>query len=276
MSDMPKSYILVNGRANWERQGGLDEIRGSLQWNGMLTAAERERLRVVLVRTRNPLNIGAVARVMSNFGFLKLRLVRPFEPSFREARSAVGAAELLEKAEVFESVAEAVGDCELVVGTSAVRDRELEQRVSMLPEAANEIVAFLKTQNVAVMFGSEKTGLSSEDLSHCNLLLRIATREAHVSLNLAQAVAVSLYELGRERAARSPDESVPHASAGNLERITSTLFEALRDSGYVKGESEAATEQKARRLVKRMQLSDEDAQLWLGMLRKMLWKMRQP
>ncbi len=272
---MPKSYILVNGRANWERQGGLDEIRGSLQWNGMLTAAERERLRVVLVRTRNPLNIGAVARVMSNFGFLKLRLVRPFEPSFREARSAVGAAELLEKAEVFESVAEAVGDCELVVGTSAVRDRELEQRVSMLPEAANEIVAFLKTQNVAVMFGSEKTGLSSEDLSHCNLLLRIATREAHVSLNLAQAVAVSLYELGRETAARSPDESVPHASAGNLERITSTLFEALRDSGYVKGESEAATEQKARRLVKRMQLSDEDAQLWLGMLRKMLWKMRQ-
>jgi tRNA/rRNA methyltransferase len=64
------------------------------------------------------------------------------------------------------------------------------------------------------------------------------------------------------------------ANAGTLERITSVLLEALHDSGYVKGESEIATEQKMRRLIKRMQLSDEDAELWLGMLRKILWKMR--
>ena len=197
---------------------------------------ERDRLCVVLVRTRNPLNIGAVARVMSNFGFLKLRLVQPWEPSFREARSAVGAMELLQNAEVFDSVAEAIRDCALVVGTSAVRDRELHQRVEMLPEATKRIRETLTGQKVALMFGSEKTGLSSEDLSHCNLLMNIATRAEHVSLNLAQAVAVSLYEVGREeRRVEVIEQDEQKPSAGNLERITATLIEVLGESGYVKG-----------------------------------------
>jgi TrmH family RNA methyltransferase len=236
---------------------------------------ERDRLRVVLVRTRNPLNIGAVARVMSNFGFLKLRLVQPWEPSFREAQSAVGAEELLQNAEVYESIAEATHDCSLVVGTSAVRNRELHQRVEHLPEAALEIRAALRAQNVALMFGSEKTGLSSDDLSHCNLLMNITTRAEHVSLNLAQAVAVSLYEVGREeRRVAAVDTGEAKATAGNLERITSTLIEALTESGYVKGESSNATEQKVRRLVLRMQLNEEDAEVWLGMVRKILGRLR--
>ena len=130
-------------------------------------------------------------------------------------------------------------------------------------------------QNVALMFGSEKTGLSSEDLSHCNLLMNIATRAEHVSLNLAQAVAVSLYEVRREEA-RNADavSSERKATAGNLERITTTLIEALSVSDYVKGESADATEQKVRRLVRRMQLSEEDAELWLGMVRKILGRLR--
>jgi tRNA/rRNA methyltransferase len=236
---------------------------------------ERERLRVVLVRTRNPLNIGAVARVMSNFGFLKLRLVQPWEPSFREARSAVGAAELLQNAEVYTSVSEAIRDCALVVGTSAVRDRELHQRVELLPEAAKRVRETLKGQNVALMFGSEKTGLSSEDLSHCNLLMHIATRAEHVSLNLAQAVAVTLYEVGRkEPGAEEVEVSDRKASSENLERITTTLMEVLGESGYVKGDSAEATEQKARRLVRRMKLSEEDAEVWLGMFRKIAGRLQ--
>jgi tRNA/rRNA methyltransferase len=240
----------------------------------MQNPEERDRLRVVLVRTRNPLNIGAVARVMSNFGFLKLRLVQPWEPSFREARSAVGAEELLQSAEVFESIAEATLDCALVVGTSAVRDRELHQRVERLPEAAMEIRETLKCQNVALMFGSEKTGLSSDDLSHCNLLMNIATRAEHVSLNLAQAVAVSLYEVGREETQIADVTDNGKATAGILERITATLMETLSESGYVKGESGIATEQKVRRLVRRMRLNEEDAEVWLGMVRKILGRLR--
>jgi tRNA C32,U32 (ribose-2'-O)-methylase TrmJ len=87
------------------------------------------RLRVVLVAPRNPLNIGAAARAMSNFGFQALRLVNPYAPSFREARSAVGASEILSNAVRYKSVAEAVEDCTLVVGTTAVRTRDLQHLV---------------------------------------------------------------------------------------------------------------------------------------------------
>ncbi|HKD14548.1 MAG TPA: TrmH family RNA methyltransferase, partial [Candidatus Angelobacter sp.] len=87
----------------------------------MSQPAKLDRLCVVLVSTRNPLNIGAAARAMSNFGFSCLRLVNPYEPSFREARSAVGASELLASAAEYKTVAEAVADCTLVVGTTAAR-----------------------------------------------------------------------------------------------------------------------------------------------------------
>src|SRR5258708_35823918 len=91
-----------------------------------------DRLHVVLVATRNPLNIGAAARAMSNFGFPRLRLVNPYEPAFREARSAVGASKLLSSSEVYASLAEAVADCTLVVGTTAVRPRDLHHPLRRL------------------------------------------------------------------------------------------------------------------------------------------------
>src|SRR5438067_4849110 len=157
------------------------------------------RLVVVLVATRNPLNIGAAARAMSNFGFSHLRVVNPYEVAFREARSAVGAAELLKNAEEYKSVAETVADCTLVVGTTALQHRELQHPLQSLSAAAPQIRRELssKSGRVALLFGSEKRGLSNEDLSHCRWLMRIPTREAHGSMNLAQAVAVCLYELVR-------------------------------------------------------------------------------
>ena len=95
-----------------------------------------DNLRLVLVATRNPLNIGAAARAMSNFGFFNLCLVNPYEPSFREARSAVGASELLANAREFATVAEAVADCTLVVGTTAVGSREVRHPIKNLQDAA--------------------------------------------------------------------------------------------------------------------------------------------
>src|ERR1700684_1210879 len=105
----------------------------------MSTQAKTDRLCVVLVAPRNPLNIGAAARAMSNFGFHRLRVVNPFEPSFREARSAVGASGILADAEQFESVAEAVADCTLVVGTTAVRNREIQHPLKRLELGARLI-----------------------------------------------------------------------------------------------------------------------------------------
>jgi TrmH family RNA methyltransferase len=232
------------------------------------------QLCVVLVEPRNPLNIGAAARAMSNFGFLALRVVTPYEVAFREARSAVGAAEVLANAKEYKTLAEAVADCTLVVGTTAVRHRELHHPLKRLEAGARVIHKQLASGRAALVFGSEKFGLSTSDLSHCHWLMRIPTREEHISMNLGQAVAVCLYELSRDTKAAPQPEKIKHASAGEVERISVLLLDALRDSGYVKPRTEASTEEKVRRLVRRLSLQSGDVELWLGMLRQMLWKIR--
>ena len=229
---------------------------------------------IVLVATRNPLNIGAVARAMSNFGFRTLRLVNPYEPSFREARSAVGASDLLANAQQFTSVAEAVADCTLVVGTTAGRSRELQHALKSLPTGAQTIRKRMTSGRVALLFGSEKRGLSNEDFSHCHWLLRIPTREEHPSMNLAQAVAICLYEIARGSKVPRERDTMKLATAGQIDRITGILSESLRVSGYVKPRSGEVTEEKLRRLVRRLNLPAEDADVWLGMLRQILWKLR--
>jgi TrmH family RNA methyltransferase len=242
--------------------------------NRLPTTTESDHLVVVLVRTRNPLNIGAAARAMSNFGFGRLRVVIPFELAFREARSAVDAADLLATAEEFPTVAEAVADCDLVVGTTAARHRELQHPLRQLDHDAGKVIRErLRSGRVALLFGSEKVGLSNEDLSHCHWLLHIPTREDHISMNLGQAVAVCLYELARSTTAESVADTREQASAGEVERITRTLLHVLEGSGYVKTGSEAATEEKVRRLVRRMNLQSADAEVWLGMLRQILWRL---
>jgi len=250
----------------------------------LLLPDELDRLRVVLVATRNPLNLGAAARAMSNFGFLRLRVVNPYEVAFREARSAVGAPELLASAEEHKSVAEAVADCTLVVGTTAVRHRELQHQLRLLEEGAGIIRGHLdsasanQNSRVALLFGSEKRGLSNHDLSHCHWLLRIPTREQHISMNIGQAVAVCLYELIRDAQTGEPaqPDELNLANAGELERITVLLLDALRASGYLGPRSTAVSEDKVRRLVRRLNLPAADAEIWLGMLRQIVWKLRGP
>jgi len=237
-----------------------------------------DNLCVVLVATRNPLNIGAAARAMSNFGVRRLRVVNPYEVAFRQARSAVGASGLLAKAEQLESVAEAVADCKLVVGTTvAGARRDLQHRLQRLEDGARAIKRQLKTARVALLFGSERYGLSNRELSHCHWVMRIPTREEHGSMNLGQAVAVCLYELVRGQKT-APAKAMPakkektSATSGELERLTHVLLEVLRASGYVKPRT-AAAEEKLRRLVRRMELNANDAEVLLGMVRQIAWKL---
>jgi tRNA/rRNA methyltransferase len=241
-------------------------------------AAESKHLTVVLVETSNPLNIGAAARAMSNFGFLELRVVNPYDVAFREARSAVGAASsVLAEAEEYKTVAEAVADCTLVVGTTAVRHRELLHPLRRLENGGRLIRKELATGRVALLFGTEKTGLSNDDLSHCHWLMNIPTREQHISMNLGQAVAVCLYELMRDPRKTAPAKSKKQekrATAGEVERISTVLLETLHLSGYVNPISVASTEERVRRMVRRMDLSSKDAELWLGMYRQILWKVK--
>jgi TrmH family RNA methyltransferase len=273
---------------------------------------EMENLRVVLVETRNPLNIGAVARAMSNFGAMRLRVVKPYEKAFREAVSAVGAGKILKGAEEFGSVREAVADCSLVVGTTAVGNREIRQPLRGLEEAGEPLRDAMKRGKVAILFGSEKRGLSNEDLSYCYWLMRIPTREEHRSMNLGQAVAVVLYEVRRVESlelkvereekgfttegAEGPQSSLRRKETGKdltqsaqrtstegtektelarmetVERIGEVLLEALRKSGYVGKRGERLAEEKLRRMLRRFVMDERDAEVLLGMMRKILWK----
>ncbi len=230
---------------------------------------------VVLVETSNPLNIGAAARAMSNFGFLQLRVVNPYEVAFREARSAVDGAPVLASATEFKNVADAVADCTLVVGTTAVRHRDLQHPLWRLEQGAKLIRKAFASGKIALLFGTEKTGLSNDDLSYCHWLMNIPTREQHISMNLGQAVALCLYELVRDpKAVAVKPGKAATATAGEVERISQVLLESLHVSGYVNPISVTSTEERVRRMVRRLKLSPEDAELWLGMYRQMLWKMK--
>jgi TrmH family RNA methyltransferase len=257
-----------------------------------------ENLRVVLVAPRNPLNIGAAARAMSNFGALHLRVVTPYAKAYREARSAVGAAAVLKGAQEFDSVSEAIADCTFVVGTTGIGNREIKQPLRTLQEAAPIMQKRMTAGLVAILFGSEKWGLSNETLSHCHSLLHIPTREEHYSMNLGQAVAVCLWELRRggaessklevERKIRDGElntegaeietpssrrkEPAVAAKIETVEMITEVMLQVLRKSGYVAPRGQALAEEKLRRMLRRFDLDAADAEVFLGMMRKIAWK----
>jgi tRNA/rRNA methyltransferase len=248
----------------------------------VLTAAELDRLRVVLIASRNPLNIGAAARAMSNFGALHLRVVHPYDVAFREARSAVDAEPVLTAAEEHATVADAVADCSLVIGTTDGSRRTPRETLERLEAGAVLLRRHLRSGGrTALLFGSEKVGLSNQDLSHCDFLLRIPTRTEHPSMNLGQAVAVALYEFVREEEADPVSTAIaapadPIATAGERERLVAVLLQALERSGYVHKGHDATPEERIRRLVRHLHLTQSKLHEWIGLVRQLLWKLENP
>jgi tRNA/rRNA methyltransferase len=244
----------------------------------MLTDEQLERVCVVLVRTRNPNNIGSVARAMYDFGFHDLRLVTEYPVALEGARSAVDASAVLTGARTFAGVGEAVADCSLVIGTTAGGRRVPEHPLYMVGEGCGLARACLAGgDRVALLFGSEKTGLSREELSFCHWTMTIPMfdREGvrHPSMNLGQAAAVCLYELVRGDVTVGEVGS-SRAIAGGSERVTGLLREMLEESGYLQRHPARDDAGWLRRLVLRMQANPEDNAAWMGILRQVLWKMR--
>ena len=272
----------------------------------MLPESQRERIDVVLVSPRNPLNIGAAARAMANFGFQRLSVVAPFAPMWRLARSAVGAPELLLSAVESVTLAEAVADCTLVVGTGTLTYRRPEQPVVALPDLTPLVARELSQGGrVAMVFGSEKHGLTRDDLSWCHLFVEIPTDPRQPSMNLGQAVAVCLYELavravqpGQTLApvkgtgfspyitpaismrALAPEEylsgdsSSPAAPSGRLELLAGVIEEAMRAAGYSPRGMQPANRHDLRLLLRRLALSAHDTRRILGLFRRILWRMK--
>jgi TrmH family RNA methyltransferase len=240
-----------------------------------------EQLAVVLVRPRNTLNIGAVARAMSNFGASDLRLVSVFHRDFRSAASATGpAAQLLEAAREFATLGEALADCTLAVGTTGALGRAWDEDPEPLGQAAARVRAHIRgggaEARAALVFGSEKTGLSNDDLSLCQLSLRIPTREEHASMNLGQAAAVCLYELARAQSSSTPSGASPPPPPprqAELLRVDGLLHELLQAAEYPGIESPHRQRQ-LRLLVRRLGMQARDAPHWTGILRHVLGALR--
>jgi tRNA/rRNA methyltransferase len=219
--------------------------------------------------------MGAAARALSNFGFTDLREVNPYEKAFREAVSAVGGAAVLQNAQVFGDVGSAVADCSLVVGTTSIGNRELQHPLHRLDAAAPLLRAHMETDRTALLFGSEKFGLSNEDLSFCHWLIRIPTEAQTPSMNLGQSVAVCLYELIRDPGAVAATSTRRPVSGEEAEQITRMLIETLEVSGYTNRIVATSTEQKIRRFLRRLKMERRDGRLVLGILRQVLWKMKE-
>jgi tRNA/rRNA methyltransferase len=262
----------------------------------LLTQAQRDRIDVVLVSPRNPLNIGAVARAMANFSFSRLVVVTPYAPHWREARSAVGAPQLLQNARSAECLAEAVAECNFVAGTGTVTHRKPEQPVTSLPDAGPILAPHLdRAGRIALVFGPEKHGLTRDDLSYCNLLIEIPTDPRQPSMNLGQAAAVCLYELSRQaphhdeghkggklpsfpqqEAERTGGEAVavgPASSSAALDRLAGLIEETMTAAGYSPRVMQPANRHDLRLFLRRLAPSSLDTRRMLGLFRRILYRM---
>jgi TrmH family RNA methyltransferase len=286
----------------------------------LLPAHQRDRLDVLLVSPRNPLNIGAAARAMANFGFENLSIVAPFATNWMEAKSAVGAPDLLRHAQVYETLAEAVSGATLVIGTGSLDRRRPEQALLGLPEAAALIQKTLAASahsvgerqtshtpspRVALLFGSEKHGLTSDDLTWCHAMLTIETSESQPSMNLGQSVAVILYEISR---LASPQETtagshlaVPGIRSGcgspretpqlsteisagvcfdelpasaQLDRLAELIEETMAAVNYQTRGLRSANGHALRILLRRLMPRDADLRRIMGLFRRILWQLR--
>jgi tRNA/rRNA methyltransferase len=258
----------------------------------LLTETQLDRIEVILVAPRNPLNIGAVARAMANFGFTRLTVVAAYEPHWREARSAVGAPNLLQDAREAATLAEAVADCTLVIGTGTLAHRKPEQLVISLPSFTPAVAQELGGGGrIGLVFGPEKHGLTREDLSWCHMLVEIPTDTRQPSMNLGQAVAVCLYEVAtrvssaeqpvakvaKDPAGIDPETAVglqPRPSSGDLDILAELLDELMVAANYSPQRMQAANRHSIRLLLRRLKLNASDHRRLLGLFRRILWRLR--
>jgi len=226
-------------------------------------------IRIVLVETSHPGNIGAVARAMKNMGLSALHLVRPKEFPHAEATArASGADDVLDRAIVHDSLQLAVADCGLVVGTSA-RQRHIPFIPVEPRECATHMIASAREgNNVAVVFGSERSGLQNAELALCNKLVTIPTSDVYSSLNIAMAVQIIAYELllaARDSVSRM-ERDEPLATADEMERFYRHLQTVLTDTSFRDYADNGQVMTRIRRLFNRAEVDQNEMRILRGIL----------
>ncbi len=223
-------------------------------------------LRIVLVRPKDPANVGSSARAIKNFGLSELYLVAPQRPVNQHAYAlASHAADILDNAIVCKTVADALNGCTLVLGTTA-RPRDSEMQVYTPREAAET----LPREGVAVLFGPEDYGLSNEDLRHCQGYIQIPTAE-YASLNLAQAVQLVAYEwfVASKQEAQVVTRDV--APREKLEGMYMQFLQTLHTIGYTDSQREGSADAMFRAVFDRAELNEREVAALRGLWRQVLW-----
>ncbi|GAB6139363.1 tRNA (cytosine(32)/uridine(32)-2'-O)-methyltransferase TrmJ [Methylosoma difficile] len=230
-------------------------------------------IKIILVETSHPGNIGAVARAMKNMAVTNLCLVSPKNFPCAEATArAAGSDDILARAQVCDSLQEAIADCQLVIGTSA-RGRTISWPDLTPRECAEKVVIHEPDQKVAIVFGRENSGLNNLEMDLCHFLLRIPCNPNYSSLNVAAAVQVICYELfvasGIEQPLRVGDKGEsPLASAAQMESFYEHLHQALYDIGFIiNPEKSKSIMRRLRRIYNRIQLDTKELDILRGILR---------
>ncbi|MDJ0909946.1 MAG: RNA methyltransferase [Woeseiaceae bacterium] len=225
-------------------------------------------IRIVLVGTTHPGNIGAVARAMKNMGLSDLALVEPrYFPHDEATARASGADDLLENASVHENLADAVADCVHVIGTSA-RSRAINWPCLDAKDAAARLIDESAKGTVAAVFGPEKTGLLNEDMDLCDSLLTIPTDPSFSSLNLAMAVQVVTYEIRAAQAEKKPEfeSDMPPATSAEMEHFYEHLERVLTDVRFLDPENPRHLMRRLRRLFIRANPDKNEVNILRGIL----------
>jgi len=230
-----------------------------------------QRIRIVLVETSHPGNIGATARAMKTMCLEDLVLVNPAEfPHADAAARASGAVDILERARVTATLDEALAGCVLVAGSSA-RRRGIGPPELSPQECAMRLAATAARQDVALVFGRERIGLTNEELGRCHMLVSIPANPEYASLNLAAAVQVLCYELMLARAAAPADAPVdgagtPLATADEMERLYEHLESAALETGFLDPANPKHLMRRLRRLFNRAQPDQNEVNILRGLL----------
>lgn len=234
-------------------------------------------IRIVLIDTSHPGNIGAAARALKNMSLRDLALVRPQNFPHAEATArASGAGDLLLQASVHADLEGAIGDCGLIIGATA-RSRMQHFDTLSPREAAPRMVAEATRGRVALLFGSERVGLTNEELAHCNWLIRIPANPDYESLNLAMAVQVIAYELHLAAGAEVPPQTrdAPAATETELEKLRSHLEEVMTEVGFAdRTQSGTHLMSRIRRMLMRAELDQNEVNILRGLLTAIQGKRR--
>ncbi len=228
-------------------------------------------LRVVLVETSHPGNIGAAARAMKNMGVMELVLVNPNDyPNDKAIFRSASAADVVRSARVVATLDEAIADCQLVIGTSA-RDRRIPWPMLDPAQCGERVnLDLAKGANVALLFGRESRGLKNEELQRCQYHVNIPTGKAYSSLNLAMAVQVICYEILKARLAGTAEEEqewdMPLADAAALEHFFTHLEETLVQVAFHDPENPRQLMTRLRRLFNRIQPDQMEINILRGFL----------